>query len=212
MASFCGKCGAQLSADTRFCGACGTPTDVGASRATPAGQVPAGAPQSGGMLKIILIIIGVFVGLGVLSGAAVVFGLWRISKNVHVDRANGGVTITTPQGTITAGQTPVQVTEEEVGAPLYPGAETAEGSYKVSGGDGSMGSTYAFKTSDSVQQVTAFYRDKFGPKASVFESREGAMIASKQSEQESFVVNVSRDAKDGKTSIIITHGVSAKSK
>jgi len=212
MASFCGKCGAQLSANTKFCGSCGTPADTGASRATSAGQVPAGAPQSGGALKIILIIVGVFVGLGVLSVAALMFGVWRFSKNVHVDRANGGVTITTPQGQITTQQAPTHATEEEVGAPLYPGAETAQGSYKVSGGDGSMGAAYSFKTDDSVQQVVAFYRDKFGPQATVMESPQGAMIASKRSERESFVVNVARDAKDGRTTIMITHGITAKNK
>ena len=212
MASFCGKCGAQLSADTKFCGSCGTPTDARSSTPAQAGQVPVGAPKSTGALKVVLIIVGVFVGLGVLSVAALVFGAWRISKNIHVDRANGGVTITTPQGKITTQQAPTQVTEEEVGAPLYPGAETAEGSYKVSGGDGSMGAAYSFKTNDSVQQVVAFYRDKFGPQATVMESPEGAMIASKQSERESFVVNVARDAKDGRTTILITHGISAKNK
>jgi hypothetical protein len=48
---------------------------------------------------------------------------------------------------------------------------------QIAGEGGSM-AAYAFKTSDSVQQVVAFYRGKFGSKVSVVESPEGALITS----------------------------------
>jgi hypothetical protein len=212
MAGYCAKCGSQLSADTRFCTSCGAPTDLAASPATPAGQVPAAAPKSAGALKVILIVVGVFVGLGVLSVAAAMFGLWRISKTVNIDRSGAGVTITTPKGKITAGQTSVHVTEAEVGAPIYPGATSAEGGIKFGGEGGSM-ATYPFKTSDSVQQVAAFYRDKFGPKVSVVESPEGALITStSKNENETIMVTIGRDQSDGHTSIVISHAISTKNK
>src|ERR1700724_3289320 len=105
MPNFCSKCGAELSSDARFCVGCGAPTGFAASAAMPAGQAPAGqipavpaaAAPSSGALKIILIIVGALVGLGLLSAVAVMFGLWRISRSVHVDRS-GGVTISTPGG------------------------------------------------------------------------------------------------------------------
>ena len=208
MASYCAKCGSALSADTKFCASCGAPTGLGASPVMPAGQVPAAAPKSGGALKIILIVIAVFVGLGVLTAVAAMFGLWRISKTVNIDRS-GGVTVTTPGGKITAGQTPAHVTEAEAGAPIYPGATSAEGGIKIGGASGSM-ATYAFKTSDSVQQVLAFYREKFGPKASVMETPDGALVTSSKNENESVMVTIGRDDSDGKTSIAISHATSTK--
>ena len=69
MASYCAKCGSELYADSKFCASCGARTDLGASPVTPAGQVPAAAPKSGGAFKVILIVIAVFVGLGVLTAA-----------------------------------------------------------------------------------------------------------------------------------------------
>jgi hypothetical protein len=211
MAGYCAKCGSQLSADTRFCTSCGAPTDLGASPVAPAGQVPAAAPKSTGALKIILIVIGVFVGLGVLSVAAAMFGLWRISKTVNIDRSGTGVTITTPKGKITAGQTPAHVTEAEVGAPIYPGATSAEGGMQIAGAGGSM-AVYAFKTTDSVRQVVAFYRDKFGPKVSVMESPEGALITSTKNENDTIMVTIGRDKNDDTTSISISHAISTKDK
>jgi hypothetical protein len=177
---------------------------------TPANQVPPVAPKSGGALKIILIVIAVFVGLGVLSAAGAMFGLWHMSMTVNIDRS-GGVTITTPEGKITAGQTPAQVTEAEAGAPIYPGATSVEGGIKFGGATGSM-ATYAFKTSDSVQQVLAFYRGKFGPKVSVMETPDVAIVTSNKNENESVVVTIGRDESDGKTSITISHSTSTKDK
>jgi hypothetical protein len=216
MASFCSKCGSELSADTKFCGSCGTPAGFTAPAAAPpvatvASVAPApsptpAAPSTGG-LKIVLIIIAVIVGLGVMGAAAVMFGIWRISKSVDVDR-NGGVTISTPQGKITAGKT-AHVTEAEVGAPIYPGSIAAEGGFKLGSESGSM-ATYVFTTSDSVQQVLDFYRDKFGPKTSVIESPQGAMVTGSKGDNEGIMVTIGRDESEGKTSITITHGTSLK--
>jgi len=208
MDSFCTKCGAALSAGTKFCATCGAPTGPAAQPVTPAGQAPAPAAKSSGALKIILIVIAVFIGLGVLTAAAAMFGLWRVSKTVNIDRS-GGVTISTPEGKISAGQTPAHVTEAEVGAPIYPGAISAEGGIKFGAATGSM-ATYAFKTSDSMQQVLAFYRDKFGPKASVMETPAGAMVTSAKGDNEGIMVTIGRDESDGKTSIMITHTTSTK--
>ena len=219
MASFCSKCGAELSPDTRFCQGCGAPTGFAASAATsaaavaPAGQIPvAQAPAvapSSGTLKIVLIIVGALVCLGMLSAVAVMFGLWRISKSVHVDRS-GGVTISTPAGKFSSGRTSVaHLTETEVGAPIYPGAIAEEGGFKLGAESGSM-ATYVFKTSDSVAQVLAFYRDKFGPKSSVIETPQGGIVTAAKNDNEGIMVTVGRDDNEDKTSIAITHTTSKK--
>ncbi|GAC1668275.1 MAG: hypothetical protein NVS9B4_24130 [Candidatus Acidiferrum sp.] len=207
MPSFCAKCGAEISADTKFCPSCGASAGAIAAPVAPTGQAPVVPAKSSGALKVILIIIAVFIGLGALTAAVAMFGLWRVSKSVKVD--HGGVTISTPGGTFSAGQTPTQVTESEIGAPIYPGAVSVEGGVKFGASSGSM-ATYAFKTSDSVQQVVAFYRDKFGPKTTVMETPEGALVTGAKSDNEGVMVSIGRDDSDGKTAITITHTTSTK--
>jgi hypothetical protein len=219
MASFCSKCGAELSPDTKFCQGCGSPTGFAASAVAPAtaaptgqvavGQAPAAAAPSSGALKIILIIVGAIVGLGMLSVVAVMFGIWRISKSVHVDQS-GGVTISTPGGKFSTGHTSgAHLTATEVGAPIYPGAVAEEGGFKLGSDSGSM-ATYVFKTSDSVAQVLAFYRDKFGPKTSVMETPQGGIVTAAKNDNEGIMVTVGRDEGEDKTSIAITHTTSTK--
>ena len=130
------------------------------------------------------------------------------SWSVNVDRS-GRVTITTPGGKISSGQTPAKLSESEVGAPIYPGAISAEGGIKFGAANGSM-ATYAFKSPDSVQQVLAFYRDKFGPKTSVVETSDGALVTEAKNDNEGIMVTIGRDESDGKTSITITHTTSTK--
>ena len=214
MASFCSKCGSELSADTKFCQSCGTPKGVVSEPVAEGAAVPAAAAApvvtapSSNAIKVILIVVGAVVVLGVLSAAAVMFGLWRVSKSVNVDRS-GRVTITTPGGKISSGQTPAKLSESEVGAPIYPGAISAEGGFKFGAANGSM-ATYAFKSPDSVQQVLAFYRDKFGPKTSVVETSDGALVTAAKNDNEGIMVTIGRDESDGKTSITITHTTSTR--
>jgi len=220
MANFCSKCGVELSPDTRFCQGCGAATGLAAapmSAAVPAvAQVPvAPAPAvtapSSGALKLILIIVGAVVCLGMLSVVAVMFGIWRVSRSVHVDRS-GGVTISTPGGKISTGRTSTaHLTETEVGAPIYPGAIAEEGGFKLGAENGSM-ATYVFKTSDSVPQVLAFYRDKFGPKTSVIETPQGGIVTAAKSDNEGIMVTIGHDESEDKTSIAITHTTSTKNR
>jgi hypothetical protein len=144
-----------------------------------------------------------------LSAVAVMFGLWRISKSVRVDQS-GGVTISTPAGKISTGHTSTaHLSEAEVGAPIYPGAVAEEGGFKLGAESGSM-ATYVFKTSDSVAQVLAFYRDKFGPKTSVIETPQGGIVTAAKNDNEGIMVTVGRDENEDKTSIAITHTTSTK--
>jgi hypothetical protein len=220
MANFCSKCGVELSPDTRFCQGCGAATGLAAapmSAAVPAvAQVPvvpapAVTAPSSGALKLILIIVGAVVCLGMLSVVAVMFGIWRVSRSVHVDRS-GGVTISTPGGKISTGRTSTaHLTETEVGAPIYPGAIAEEGGFKLGAENGSM-ATYVFKTSDSVPQVLAFYRDKFGPKTSVIETPQGGIVTAAKNDNEGIMVTIGHDESEDKTSIAITHTTSTKNR
>jgi zinc-ribbon domain len=209
MAGFCTKCGSALPDGSSFCTGCGTPVGTGVAQTPGAAPPPAAPPQGTSALKIILIIIGVFVGIGVLSGAVILFGVWRVSRSVKVDpRSPDRLSITTPMGNMTMG-TQKEVSEAEVGVPLYPNAKREEGNLQISTPDGSM-STYVFKTSDSPAQVIEFYRGKLGSQTSFVETPEGGMITSAKGDKEGYMITVGRDG--GKTSIAIIRGRTEKAR
>src|SRR6266849_464178 len=188
MANFCTKCGSALVEGNNFCTSCGASVGGSSASAAPAaaGAAPAAAasPKSGGALKVILIVVGVFIGLGILGGMAVTFGLWRLSRSVNVNRS-GQVSINTP------------------------GGKREEGSFQLSTAEGTM-ATYVFKTSDTPAQVMAFYRGKLNPKTNFLETPDGGMITSDNSATVGFLITVGRDNADGRTSISVVRGTSKK--
>ena len=210
MASFCAKCGAEISSDKQFCTACGAPP--AAASAVAAAAQPAAPPASSGTsaVKIILIIVAVFVGLGILG--AVAFGLmvWRVSRAIHVSGPGGQVTMSTPGGTFTANPSKTY-SASELGTDIYPGAQPGHGGMRMDLPTGSM-VTAVFVTSDSKEQVVAFYKAKFGSEASVMDTPSGAVITLPRSQQESVMVTVTANSSqyDGKTQIAIVHTKSNK--
>ena len=205
MATFCTQCGASIPEGNQFCTACGKP--IGAAAAPSPQPGPATQPdwtpvvtpgtqpgtqpvyaqpvyaqpvqqRSGGAIKVILIILGAFVGLGILCVALVMFGLWRVSRHVHVGNNgevsistpqgivkagggdNGTVKITTPGGTLTAGSN-ATVTASDLGIDIYPGAARHEGGMQISTPKGSTVSA-VFATDDPMDKVVSFYKDKMG--------------------------------------------------
>ena len=215
MASFCTKCGAPLTGDNSFCTKCGAPVGAAAG-AAPASNAPAyaaaapvAAPaQSGGSaLKVILIIVAVFVGLGILSAAAFFGFIWHLSKAVHVSNAgNGAVTVSTPGGTYSAGN--VSVSASDLGVDVYPGATQQQGAVRVSTPKGSaVTATYA--TSDPLDKVVDFYKDKLGSGASVFSSDKSAVLSlTSDDKKTSVMVTITADA-GGQTKIGILHSKSS---
>lgn len=222
MANFCTKCGTSLAEGVKFCTKCGAAIGQAAPAATPPAAPaaphvvapatappakPTAAPGGTSAVKIVLIIVGVFVGLGILGAMALGLGLWRLSRTVDVDRS-GGVTISTPTGKVSVGAPQAPVTEADLGVPLYPGAKQQEGALQITGEEGSM-HTYVFKTSDSPQQVMAFYRERLGTEAASYvETPEGGMITSAKGKQEGFWITVGQD--EGETVITVMRGRSTK--
>lgn len=223
MAGFCTKCGAATSGDLAFCTSCGAPlgTAVGAAAPTLAAYTPApsnapaapaytpvavAAPASGGnsALKIILIIVAVFVGLGILSVAGIMFGIWRVSKVVHVSSSGGGgVSVNTPGGTFSAGN--VQVSASDLGVDLYPGATQQQGAVRVSTPNGTA-ITAVYETSDPMDKVVDFYKSKLGSGASVFQSDKSAVLSlASEDKKDNVMITISNDGSDGKTKIGIMH-------
>ncbi len=81
MASFCAKCGAEVSSDKQVCPSCGA-----AASAQPTAVQPTAAPaKSGGSaVKIILIIVAIVVGLGLLGiGGRRIHGLAHFAGRAY---------------------------------------------------------------------------------------------------------------------------------
>lgn len=219
MASFCTKCGAAITGNSAFCTSCGTP--IGAAVSTPVSAAPpshaplyaapaaAPATSGGSALKVILIIVAVFVGLGILSVAGIMFGIWRVSRVVHVTQNGGGaVTVSTPGGTYSAGNT--NVTAGDLGVDIYPGATQQQGSARVTTPNGTA-VTAAFVTSDSMDKVVDFYKGKLGSGASVFSSDKSAMLSlTSDNKKTSLMITVTAES-NGQTKIGIMHSTSSSS-
>ena len=213
MSSFCSKCGAELSANAQACTACGTPVVAYVPVAVPA-QPPAAPANSGGgsALKIILIILAVVVGLGILGMGAVGYFAWRVAHAVHLSTTGSGsdVTINTPGGTLST-SSGEKFTASDLGTDLYPGAITGKGSMRMTLPTGSM-VTGVFETTDSKDQVLAFYKGKFGSEASLFDSGDGTVLTLNKGDKESVVLTITKGTGDeeGKTQITIVHTTASK--
>jgi hypothetical protein len=115
---------------------------------------------SSSALKIVLIIVGVIVLIGVLALATIGVVTYRIAKSAKVSHKGDNVKIETPFGNVETSSDP-QKTAEELGVEIYPGAQVQkEGT--ASATFGSIHTITAnFESSDSVDKVCDFYRSKF---------------------------------------------------
>jgi hypothetical protein len=174
---------------------------------------PAPPPAKSGssVVKIILIVVLIFVGLGVLAAGAVGFWVWRIAHAVHVSGPNGQVSISTPGGTITTSPDETY-TANDLGTDIYPGATVAKGGMKMTMPTGSS-VTAIFTTSDSKDQVVSFYKSKFGSDATSMDFGPSAILTVKKGNDEQITVTVTSNSSEygGKTQIVISHTVVTKS-
>jgi hypothetical protein len=166
---------------------------------------PQGKSGGSGAVKVILIVLAILVGLGILGAGAVGFVAWRVARSFHVNGKDGQITVNTPSGSVTAsGES--SFTADELGTDIYPGAQSVRGGMRMNLPTGSIMSG-VFLTSDSKNQVLAFYKSKLGSDASVFDSDTSAMISLKKGSHENIMVSITaRPAENnGKTKISIVH-------
>jgi len=174
---------------------------------------PAAAPAKPGgssVLKIVLIVVGVFVVLVMLVVGVVGYGIWRVSRAVHVNSSTGAMTVNTPGGTFSANSAE-KFTADELGTDIYPGAQPSKGGMRMKLPTGSMVAAN-YVTPDSKEQVIAFYQSKLGSEASTMETGDGAIVSVNKSKQDSVVLTITQkpDQFDGKTQIHIMHTTSTK--
>ncbi|HYM75473.1 MAG TPA: zinc ribbon domain-containing protein [Candidatus Dormibacteraeota bacterium] len=171
--AFCNSCGATLTPGTNFCSKCGSANAGVPTAPAPAARPVTAPPASTGSssaLKIILIIIGVIVLIGVLGVASVTFFVWRVAKNSHVNQKGDNVKIETPFGTMESSKDPEQVAKE-LGVDIYPGAEAQKGKASSATFGNIHTATAFYDSSDSVDKVCNFYKSQL-PAATVTTSDE----------------------------------------
>src|SRR5580765_663196 len=177
--AFCNKCGTTITQGTRFCSKCGAPILAsGFATSTPAASAsttnqptpPAQPPQQGSSnaLKIVLIIVGAVLIIGVLGLGALTFVGLRVAKHTHVKQEGEHVKVETPFGTVESTKDPEQAAKD-LGIEIYPGAEVRQNG-AASATVGSLHSVNAeFESDDPVDKVCSFYKSKF-PNATVSSS------------------------------------------
>jgi hypothetical protein len=228
VASFCSKCGTGLAPGVQFCPACGAPAAATPPAASFPAQQPAPPPfqpvavpvqpmapapaRSGGSsaLKIVLIIVAVFVGLGVLGAGAFGFFVWRVAHSFHVSGSGDNATVSTPWGQINPDSSE-SFNSSDLGTDIYPGAQPGKGGMRMSLPSGKMVSA-VYLTSDSKDQVLAFYKSKLTGNVSTFDTANGSVITCNKGQQDSVVVTVTSNSSefDGKTQIHIVHTTAIK--
>jgi hypothetical protein len=209
--AFCNSCGANVAPGIKFCNKCGAAVAAPAAGAvaTAPSPAPGAAPVStaptqggsSGVLKVILIVVGIFVILGVLAVSTVAFIGWRVARNLHVRQEGDHVKVETPFGTVESSKNPEDVARD-LGVEVYPGAQVQKNG-AATATFGSMHTASAvFKSSDSVDQVSAFYKAKF-PNAMVTTSDQDRCKIIAQDQRHMTTIDI--QAEDGQTKIQITH-------
>ena len=170
-------------------------------------NVPPPPTTSGNtVLKIVLIVVGVFVLLGVMVAGVIGIGVYKIAKNAHKD-SSGNVSISTPGGSITAGQS-ANVSAADLGVDLYPGATTGEGSMNMKTPNGSM-VTAVYLSPDPSDKIVGFYKEKLGDQASIVQTSNGTVLSAGEKDKDSIVITITPEGSSSK--IAIVHVTNTKS-
>jgi len=170
-------------------------------------NVPPPPTTSGNtVLKIVLIVVGVFVLLGVIVAGVIGIGVYKIAKNAHKD-SSGNVSISTPGGSITAGQS-ANVSAADLGVDLYPGATTGEGSMNMKTPNGSM-VTAVYLSPDPSDKIVGFYKEKLGDQASIVQTSNGTVLSAGEKDKDSIVITITPEGSSSK--IAIVHVTNTKS-
>jgi hypothetical protein len=171
---FCMKCGKGVTA------ASGTSTAPATAQSAPPAQAYAPPAQTytpqaanpsgggGGAIKVVLIVLGVFVLIGCVSLAGLLFAVHRVKNKlrngIHVTENGDNTVVETPFGRASSGKADAKAVARQIGVDLYPGATAGES------GSGQFGkmttANIKLTTSDSVAQVAKFYESRY-PNATV---------------------------------------------
>jgi hypothetical protein len=211
--AFCNKCGSTLVAGTRFCNQCGAPI-LASTLPSAAAPIPPAAtfstpgtiaapPAAGGnnALKVILIVVGVVVLIGILGLAAAGSFAWRMAHRAHIHQDGDNVNVQTPFGNVEANKDPAEAARN-LGVDLYPGAEVHKNGAASATFGGMRTVSLTAESDDSIDKVAAYYKAKF-PNAMVSTSQSGHCTI--VSNEHGNLVTINIENSGGKTKIQIAN-------
>jgi hypothetical protein len=161
---------------------------------------PPQANSGNTVLKIVLIVVGIFVLLGVIVAGVIGMGVYRFSKGLHKN-SDGGVSFSTPGGTITTGKG-ANISAADLGTAIYPGAISSDGSMNMKTPTGSV-VTAVYTSSDSSDKIVAFYKDNLGDQASLVQTSNGSVLSKADGEKNKVTVTVTPEGSVSK--IVVIH-------
>ena len=179
--AFCNSCGATLMPGTKFCNKCGA-VAAGAPTAAPIASPLGQAPPTGGSsaLKIILIVVGVIVLIGILGVASLGFFAHRMFSRSRVTHDGDHVKVETPFGNVETSQDPAQ-TARDLNVEIYPGATVNKNGATTATFGGVHSVSAQLESSDSLDKVCAFYKSKFpNPMVSTSDNNRCTIISNDQ--------------------------------
>lgn len=165
-------------------------------------------------------LVGLVLVLALLTGAVMVIGCGDKKTTVKVGdeeveytEDGGEVTIESDEGTMT---TSTEISEEDLGCPIYPDAEIEEGeagtiTMNDAEGGGTMTSA-TFYTEDSIAEVVAWYKEKLAGEPNLMDmsstagGEEMGMFSFGSGDAGVTVVIAADETEKGKTLINITRG------
>ena len=166
---------------------------------TPAATAPGSPQKSGSALKIILIVVGVIVVLGILAIGTISFIGYRIAKHSRIHNEDGNVRVETPFGTMNTSTDPEEAARN-LGIDLYPGAQLIKGTTS----NMTMGAMHTaaaeFETDDPVGTVGEFYKSKLPNASAISTAGDHYSIISTDKKN---MITINIEPKDGKTRIHI---------
>lgn len=172
--AFCNSCGATLSEGTKFCSKCGaavagSPSGMPiASSAQPPMPIPPPSKGGSNALKIVLLIVGGIVLIGILGMVTCGIVVHRAIKNAKVSQDGENVKIDSP---FLSMDTNPDQTVKDLGVDIYPQANVEKGGTASVAFGPIRTITCKFESSDPVSKVCDFYKSKF-PNANVSSSDE----------------------------------------
>lgn len=231
MPNFCSQCGTPAVENQKFCNKCGAQIAAAGTTSAPGGtpavsatppavgpQAPTTAPRvTGGAVaapankgtSAVKIIIGVVAFLALVSvlavGSCFYIGYKIKQKATAIADSARGTAENPPSPDLHLSEGGAGSKAEAaatVDVPPYPGSTATETGGQLSAGLAGSASAQEYETSDPVDKVESFYKEKFGSKITFVEN-EGKVVFSYISSRGMTTVTITRDEEAGKTKINI---------